>query len=225
MVELTDADALQNPNPPDALAASEVRVSKPLCSCSRAADWASIWKRIDAAILPESMTMRCMPICTIVASICWRLRASELRTKGISSWAPVPGIAASGSRLSAARTASIVGGAHAGISRIGSGTSSGSGTSRGSGGSGSSMRKLWGNCSASQRLAGSSLDPPVEAKPSSDCETPRTSSIYCRSCCWLVSTIARKMPLISSATKRGKLIARRTAWVVPATPATAVPET
>ena len=35
----------------------------------------SMWKRIDALMRPLSMTMRCMPIITIVASICWRWRA------------------------------------------------------------------------------------------------------------------------------------------------------
>ena len=35
----------------------------------------SMWKRIDALILPLSITMRCMPSITIVASCCWRWRA------------------------------------------------------------------------------------------------------------------------------------------------------
>jgi hypothetical protein len=69
----------------------------------------------------------------------------------------------------------------------------------------------------------SSLPPPSAAKPSSDWDTPRTSSTYCWSCCWLVSSIALKTPVISSLTKRGKLIALIMLRVVPAMLATARP--
>ncbi len=178
MVELSEAEALNGPNPPDALAEIECRVSTPVCACSAAAEVASIWKRIDAWMRPESITMRCIPICTIVASICCRFRASDRFTNPTSSCVPV-GTSASASSPSAARMASAVGGVPRNVSLIGSGSSSGSGLSRGSGGSGTSILKLDGNWSASHRLAGSSLLPPSDAKPSSDCETARTRSRYC----------------------------------------------
>ncbi len=52
---------------------------------------------MPAEMRPASMTMRCIPICTIVASICCRLRASDWRTKGISSDRLPDGIGVSGS--------------------------------------------------------------------------------------------------------------------------------
>ena len=75
MVFSTSALTLQGPTPkpPPALILFLIPDSLPLSSL--AALRVSMWKRIDALILPLSITIRCMPIITIVASCCWRWRA------------------------------------------------------------------------------------------------------------------------------------------------------
>ena len=75
MVFSTSALAPQGPTPK--LPPAFTRFLKPnsLPLSSLAALRVSMWNRIDALILPLSITMRCMPIITMVASCCWRWRA------------------------------------------------------------------------------------------------------------------------------------------------------
>ncbi|RQR46271.1 hypothetical protein DIE20_03755 [Burkholderia sp. Bp9131] len=71
---------------------------------------ASIWKFIAALSRPLSMTMRCKPICTIVASNCWRLRASTCWASGTRRSGSAAVTASPGPNPSAVRSAASAGG-------------------------------------------------------------------------------------------------------------------
>ncbi|WP_242113171.1 hypothetical protein [Luteimonas aquatica] len=94
----------------------------------------SMWKRMAALMRPLSITMRCMPIDTMVASICCRCRARKRRASGTSCSGLLASTDSSGPTPSVARISSALGiDAPPRRRRRMLATSSGSGSSSGSG--------------------------------------------------------------------------------------------